>query len=77
MHGEWIEHAPRKRQLQRDERWSESIAVGSRVFIEGVRIELGSCGRHRSIDAVDDSTLLREPGGPYTPIFATEIERPS
>ena len=58
-------------------RCSESTAVGSRAFVEGVRADLGSRGRHRSIDDVDDVSLLWDPCGRYTPIFATEIIPPS
>lgn len=71
-HGEWMEHAQREGQLQGDQRWSASRAVGSRAFAEGAY--LGTRGRHRSID---DASILREPCGPSTPIFATEIALPS
>ena len=77
MHGDWIEHALRERQLQRDERCSESVAVGSRSFVERVRADLGSRGGHRCIDDGADASLLREPCVPYTLLFATEIAPPS
>ena len=51
--------------------------MGSRAVVEGVRADLGSRGRHRSIDNDVGTSLLREPYRPYTSIFVTEIVPPS
>jgi hypothetical protein len=45
----------------RDDRWSESIAVGSEGFVEQVRIELGFRDQHRQ----DGLYALQEPMPPY------------
>lgn len=62
--------------MQRNDRQGESINVAGRTFVEGGRADLGSRDRHRGIDDVDDASPLREPGGPYTLIFATQIVPP-
>ncbi|MBD3392404.1 MAG: transposase [Chitinivibrionales bacterium] len=59
------------RGLKRDERWSESIAVGDEPFLEGFKASLGCRGRKRAIQSVphddeDESGLvLREPVQSY------------
>jgi hypothetical protein len=40
-HRQWIEQAL-TRNLERENRWSEAIAVGSLAFVENVKSELGS-----------------------------------
>jgi putative transposase len=39
----------------RDDRWTESIAVGSRSFIEKVKNELGFKAAHRDVVESDGS----------------------
>jgi putative transposase len=45
-HRQWIEQAF-TRNLERENRWSEAITVGSLAFVENVRSELGSKALHR------------------------------
>jgi hypothetical protein len=40
---------------QREQRWSQSLAVGGKAFMEKVQQGLGIRGRHREIDE-DDAT---------------------
>jgi hypothetical protein len=59
---------------RRDDRWSESIAVGSERFVEQVKNELGFRAQHRQ-DAVGDGLCtLREPVPPYTDHVDSENE---
>ena len=72
VHREWVEEALRDRRRQREGRWSESIAVGGRSFVEGVRRGLGSRGRYRSIVQEGEDHVLREPEELYECNFDTE-----
>ena len=54
----------------RDDRWSESIAVGSLAFIDQVKNELGFKADHRDVIESDGSYMLREPAEAYALKFA-------
>jgi REP-associated tyrosine transposase len=71
-HRHWVDVALASNSLNRDERWSEAIAVGSQTFVENVKHELGMIARHRDVDESDGTCVLREPRGAYTGIFSTE-----
>jgi putative transposase len=58
-HRQWIEQAL-TRNLERENRWSEAITVGSLSFVENVRSELGSKAMHRDIEDIDGAYTLRE-----------------
>jgi hypothetical protein len=53
-----------------DDRWSESIAVGSEGVFEQVKIELGFKAQHRA----EGLYSLREPVPPYAGHFDREDE---
>jgi hypothetical protein len=55
----------------RDNRWSEAIAVGSLVFVESVKSELGG-GRamHRRVEQKDGAYALRERNEAYNGDFS-------
>ncbi len=48
-HREWVEQGLENGLLMRDDRWSESIAVGSLAFIDKVKSELGFKAAHRDV----------------------------
>ena len=52
----------------RDDRWTESIAVGSWTFIDQVKKELGFKANHRDVIESDGSYLLREAAEGYAQI---------
>ncbi len=59
-----------KQFLARDKKWTESIAVGSRPFLEKTKTEnLAKC-RGRKIDKEEDSFVLEEEKASYKPYFA-------
>ena len=58
----------------RDDRWSESIAVGSLTFIEKVKSELGSRATHRDVVEAEGTYALRESVEAYGFKFAGENE---
>ena len=47
---QWIEQAL-TRNLERENRWSEAIVVGSLAFVENVKSELGSKAMHRDMSS--------------------------
>ncbi len=69
-HRAWVEEALRLNAIQRDARWSETLAVGTQVFIEGIKRELGSKARHRDLEETHGSFVLRQPSTAYAITFA-------
>ena len=73
-HRQWTEQALENGFAVRDDRWSESIAVGSLAFIDKVKSELGVRAAHRDVIEADGSYVLREPAEAYALNFAGENE---
>ena len=71
-HREWVEQAPENGVVMRDDRWSESIAVGSLAFVESLKNQLGVKGSHRHEIEADGTYALREPAEAYGLSFAAE-----
>jgi putative transposase len=69
-HRQWVEQELENGLLMRDDRWSESIAVGSLAFIDKVKSELGVRAAHRDVIEADGSCVLREPAEAYAVKFA-------
>ena len=65
VHREWVETVLREGRGSRDRRWTESVAVGSRVFVEQVHDQLGARGRYRAIEPDGESYVLREGAESY------------
>ena len=60
-HREWVEALLEEKKNVRDRKWTQSIAVGSKKFIEKVRENLGFRARGRKVnDAGNASFQLRE-----------------
>jgi hypothetical protein len=60
------------RSQSRDSKWTESIAVGSKAFIEATIKKLGIKAKGRKIVGSEKSYELREPGVPYGANFTPE-----
>jgi hypothetical protein len=73
-HHQWVEQGLENGLGSRDDRWSESIAVGNLAFVGGVKSELASKAAHRDIIRGDGSYALRELEEPYGLGFAAENE---
>jgi putative transposase len=73
-HRQWVEHALENGLLMRDDRWSESIAVGKREFVENVKDELGVKAAHRDVIEADGTYALREQAEAYGLSFVVESE---
>ena len=72
-HREWVETALGQEAASRDDRWSQSVAVGSERFVDQVKAELGIKARHRQIAGQDRTFALRESSQPYGGHFGREI----
>jgi putative transposase len=73
-HCEWIEQALGNGCAPRDDRWSESIVVGTLDFVERVKNDLGIKAMHREVLETDGTYALREPAEAYTRNFTGENE---
>jgi putative transposase len=74
VHREWVEAASSGDAVARDDRWSESIAVGSESFVEQVKVALGFKAQHRQVAVADGLYTLREWSQPYGDHFDGENE---
>jgi putative transposase len=61
----WIEEALTRGDLRRAGRWTESIAVGSELFVHATQAKLGIKGHGREVIGADGSYELRESSAPY------------
>jgi len=59
-HQKWIEASLRMDVPERESHWTESIASGSRSFIEDVKKSLGFKAKGKSITGSQDNYQLRE-----------------
>ena len=71
-HREWVEAAQGTTAAGREDRWSESVAVGSKRFVDQVKDELGIQAKHRQVTADDEAYTLRESAQPYMGYFGKE-----
>jgi putative transposase len=75
QHGRWVQEAIAEGRMQRENCWTESIAVGSMEFVEETKIKLGICAKGRRINEKPDGLcVLREDGVPYNADFAPKSE---
>jgi REP element-mobilizing transposase RayT len=68
----WIDETLKSRDLRRESRWTESIAVGSEHFVQETQAHLGIRGKSRETIGVDGSYELRESPTPYRAILGHE-----
>jgi hypothetical protein len=59
-HQEWIEQALKKSKVVRESRWTQSIAVGDKSFLEQIKEQLGIRAKGRKIHGSEDEYQLRE-----------------
>ena len=53
----------------RESKWTESVAVGSRSFVETIKGKLGIRAKRRRFSGTDDESTLREPQADYVDDF--------
>jgi len=68
----WIDEMLGKGALRREGRWTESIAVGSELFVNATQAKLGLKGRGRDVVGEDGSYELRESPVSYRAIVKHE-----
>jgi putative transposase len=71
-HREWIEETLRRSVPAREEKWSQSIAVGSEEFAHKTQATLGVRGHKRDIVQKDDVYVLRETEESYGAFFGVK-----
>jgi putative transposase len=64
-HYRWVESAIQTGSSGKEDKWSQSIAVGSESFIEKIRGALGFRAKGRKIVCADDTFELREVATAY------------
>jgi len=69
---EFVEEALQKQSWERDGRWSESIAVGSELFVRDIKEKLGIKAVGREVMGKEGVYELREPAVSYEANFGRE-----
>jgi len=70
---QWVEEALKTDRQQREGRWTESLAVGNRVFVETVKAQLGIAARYRELCEEDETCRLKEPAAVYAANLGPKI----
>ena len=65
LHRSWIDEALRSDTLQRDDVWTQSIAIGGNDFVQSFKESLGIKTQYRVIDETSNAHVLREPSSLY------------
>ena len=73
-HKSWVEERLMLGSLTRDSAWTESIAVGSKKFVENVKLKLGAKAIGRNLTERTDGFEIREEISPYNAVFEPEKE---
>ena len=60
QHLNWIEEALRKNVMVRDDKWTESLAVGGDKFVENYRETIGNKTNYRRVEVNDRCHVVRE-----------------
>jgi len=68
----WVDEALRSQKRDRESRWTESIAVGSKHFVEATKETLGVKAKGRQVLGENGAYELREPEVPYGSDFGVE-----
>jgi putative transposase len=68
-HKGWVEEYLRKECKSRQDKWTDSIAVGDRHFVEKVKAVLGFRAKGRDVQKRSGGYCLREEATPYNGLF--------
>jgi len=71
-HKKWVEEILKTKNYVRESKWSQSIAVGSKSFVEGIKEKLGIRAKGRKVGASGGLYHLREAQVPYNSDFTPE-----
>jgi putative transposase len=73
IYSSWVDEGLNAGNLRRDDRWTESIAVGSKEFVERFQSQSGRVAAHRKLMQDDSGYRLRETAAYYIDRFGDEI----
>ncbi len=71
-HRQWVETELARRRAEREPIWTESVAVGSRLFVTSVQAQLGVKTSGRACSEQGDTCYLKEDAESYRTDFAQE-----
>ena len=71
-HKKWVEETLKTKNYIRENKWTQSIAVGSKSFIEDIKAKLGIQAKGRQVKESNGSYHLRETQVPYNSDFTPE-----
>ena len=71
-HKKWVEEILKTQNHVRESKWSQSIAVGSKGFVEGIKEKLGIRAKGRKVADSKDLYHLREAQAAYSSNFVPE-----
>jgi putative transposase len=71
-HKKWVEEILKTKNYVRERKWTQSIAVGSKNFVEGIKEKLGIRAKGRKIEGSRDLYYLREAQAAYNSNFTPE-----
>lgn len=69
FHNNWVEVILNKGSNKRESKWTESIAIGNKEFVEEAQIKLGIKAKGRNVVANNQAYELRESEIPYGSVF--------
>ena len=70
----WVEEILKTQNYIRESKWSQSIAVGSKSFVEGIKEKLGIRAKGRKVEGTRGLYHLREAQAAYNSNFNPENE---
>jgi putative transposase len=73
-HRGWVDEYLDNEPQSREDKWTDSIAVGSKGFVESVKAALGIRAKGRKTKEAGVNFELREPAAPYGALFGGENE---
>jgi REP element-mobilizing transposase RayT len=68
-HSAWVAKALARAEQVRESKWTESVAVGSRDFVETIKAKLGVRAKGRRISGMNGESSLCEPQASYSDDF--------
>jgi len=71
-HRQWVEAELLKDVAKRKSLWSDSIAIGSKEFVENIHLQLGLRAKGRSVVIEEEGAVLKEAPTPYNTLFEGE-----
>jgi putative transposase len=68
-HKKWIEEVLKTKNYVRESKWTQSIAVGSKSFVDNIKEKLGIRAKGRKVEGSRDLYHLREAQAAYNSNF--------